>query len=82
MPGSLDGGENVGVRFVHVRAALAGLIFAAPAFVVLLASGWLDERGEGMTPNVEPPDLPDALHVALVVVAAVVLVGSPAIGGS
>lgn len=61
---------------VHARAALAGLVLAAPAFVVLLPGGWLDERGEGMTRNVEPPNLPDALHVALAVVAGVVLVGS------
>lgn len=68
--------ENDGVRPVHARAALAGLVFAAPALVVLVPGGWLDERGEGMTRNVEPPDLPDALHVALAVVAAVVVVGS------
>ncbi|HAS09147.1 MAG TPA: hypothetical protein DCS55_01295 [Acidimicrobiaceae bacterium] len=76
MPGSLTAGENDGVRSVHTRAALTGLVFAAPAFVVLLPGGWLDERGEGMTRNVEPPDLPNVLHVALLVVAAVALVGS------
>lgn len=64
------------MRSVHARAALTGLVFAAPAFVALLPGGWLDERGEGMTRNVEPPNLPDALHVALAVVAAVVLAGS------
>lgn len=64
------------MRSVHARAALAGLVLAAPALVVLLPGGWLDERGEGMTRNVEPPDLPDALHVALAIVAAAILVGS------
>lgn len=58
------------VRSGHARAALAGLVLAAPAFVVLLPGGWLDERGEGMTRNVQPPDLPDAVHVALATVAA------------
>lgn len=76
MSGPLRDEENDGVRFVHARAALAGLVLAAPALVVLLPGGWLDERGEGMTRNVEPPDLPDALHVALTVIAAAVLVGS------
>lgn len=64
------------MRSVHARAALAGLVLAAPASVVLLPGGWLDERGQGMTRTVEPPNLPDALHVALAIVAAAVLVGS------
>lgn len=65
-----------GVKPVHTRAALTALVVAAPALVVLLPGGWLDERGEGMTRNVDPPELPDALHVALAVAAAMVLIGS------
>lgn len=60
----------------HARAALAGLVVAAPALVVLLPGGWMDERGEGMVRNVEPPDLPDALHVAMALAAALVLAAS------
>lgn len=74
MSGPLTLEEDERVKPVHRRIALAGVVVASPALVVLAPGGWLDERGEGMTRNVEPPDLPAALHVALSVVAALVLV--------
>lgn len=76
MAGSVGGGQGDGMRPMHARAALAGLVVVAPALVVLLPGGWFDERGEGMTRNVQPPDLPNALHVGLAAAAAVVLMGS------
>ena len=74
MSGALTLEDDERVKPGHRRIALAGVVVASPALVVLAPGGWFDERGEGMTRNVAPPDLPAALHVALAVVAAFVLV--------
>lgn len=60
----------------QTRIALAGVVIAAPTLLTLLPGDWFDESGEGMTRNVEPPDLPLAIHVSVAVLAGALLVTS------
>jgi len=51
-------------------------VVSAPALLTLLPGNWFDESGEGLNRNVEPPDLPVSVQVALAVLAGAILAAS------
>lgn len=56
---------------------MAGVVVACPTLLVLaIPKGAFDEDGVGMSPNVQPLDLPDLLHGAVVTIAAMTLLGA------
>ncbi len=59
---------------LHTRLALTGTVFLAPLLLVLIPGNWFDENAEGgLNRNVEPPDLPIAIHVGIASVATAAL---------
>lgn len=73
MPASTRIADGWRVKRPHVRMALAVLVVSAPTLLASLPGDWFDEDVEGLNRNVEPLDLPDPVHAAICVLAAVAL---------
>lgn len=73
MPKSTRMAHSRRMKRPHVRIALATTVVTAPVLLASVPGGWFDEDVEGLNRNVQPLDLPDALHVAICVLAVAAL---------